>query len=93
MLASQPPARTLNLDGTAVVGPASQSRVSAPRRPAGTAQPSLRGTLVAAFGAITSLGCAAAIGLASTAGSGTPPPPGRDQPVPIVQQHVPAARP
>lgn len=57
-----------------------------------TTQPSLRGTIMAAVGAVASLGCAAAIGLASTAASSPPASPA-NQPVQQVQPHAQGARP
>ena len=66
----------------------------APQTPSSseTTQPSLRGTIVAAVGAIASLGCAAAIGIASTTASSPPTSPA-DQPVQLVQPHAQGARP
>jgi hypothetical protein len=43
---------------------------------------------MAAFGAITSLGCTAAIGLVSIAGHTAPMTPGTNRPLPIVQPHA-----
>jgi hypothetical protein len=69
--------------------------VFAPQTPSSSkaSQPSLRGTIVAAVGAITSLGCAAAIGLASTTASSPPTSPADNQPVQLVQPHAQGARP
>lgn len=74
------PARNLNTGRTAVV-----------RNAPGASLPSVRGTIMAAFGAITSLGCAAAIGLVSIAGPTAPKPPGTHQPP--VPPHSLVARP
>lgn len=51
-------------------------------------RPSLRGTVLAALGAITSLGCAAVIGVAATEGTSAP-----DRPAPIQSVPAPVARP
>lgn len=56
-------------------------RTAVVRNAAGTSLPSVRGTIVAAFGAITSLGCAAAIGLVSIAGPTAPKSPRTHQPL------------
>jgi hypothetical protein len=53
---------------------------------------SVRGPIMAAFGAITSLGCIAAIGLVSIAGPTGPTSPGTSQPLPIVQPRGDIAR-
>lgn len=58
-------------------------------RSANASLPSVRGTVMAAFGAIATLGCAAAIGLVSIAGSAEPNSPGSPQPLPTVQAHLP----
>jgi len=100
--ASHSLAPSLNAGRTAVVRDAAQSTASAPHRyarprstaggPGNTPPPSVRGTVVAAFGAIASLGCAAAIGLASIAGSTAPESPGVHHPVPAVRVHPAVAR-
>lgn len=92
--------RDLNVGGKAVVGDntvrlrASESRGGAASRNetdgGSTASgPSVRGTVVAALGAIASLGCAAAIGFASTEGATGPIGPDTDQRPPTVQPHTP----
>jgi hypothetical protein len=48
---------------------------------------------MAVFGAITSFGCAAAIGLVSISGAGEPQSPGTHEPASTVQAHLPVARP
>jgi hypothetical protein len=66
-------------------------RTAVVRNAAGASLPSVRGTIVAAFGAITSLGCAVAIGLVSIAGTTAPKSPGTHQP--LVPPHSVVARP
>lgn len=94
------PTWNLDVGRPAVIGIAARPTVSVPGGQAGPrsaasrpVNPSVRGTILAALGAITSLGCAAVIGMVSISGSAEPKSPGTQQPVSTVQAHLPVARP